>query len=130
MNTAAELAGFADWQQALGRFSASADDRIAKMMAMAAETVADDAQRLVPRGATGAAKASLRAMGAAVTIGGSRAPYGPWLEFGGNVGRHESVHRPFVPGGRYIWPTWMKNRTDLLTAWEKAMGDLAGEAGL
>lgn len=62
--------------------------------------------------------------------GGSRAPYYPWLEFGGRVGRKESVSRTFVPGGRYIWPSWTKNRTDILTGMERALADLATESGV
>lgn len=117
------------WQAAMGRFSQNADERIRKMLATAAETVADDTLRLVPRGPSGDARASLKASGLAVSMGGSRAPYGPWLEFGGRVGINESVSRTFVPGGRYIWPSWTKNRTDILTAMERGMADLADESG-
>lgn len=118
------------WKTAMSRFSQSADERIRKMLATAAETVAGDAQRLVPRGPTGAARASMKASGLSVVFGGSRAAYAGWLEFGGRVGINESVSRPFVPGGRYIWPTWMKNRQDILTAMERGMADLAKESGL
>lgn len=122
-----------DWQQSLGRFSAGADERITRMLTMAAETVAGDARTLVPRGPSGAARASLGVRQVsgdpAVAGGGSKAPYYPWLEFGGAVGRKESVRRTVVPGGRYIFPTWMKNRTDILTAMERGMADLAKESG-
>lgn len=119
-----------DWQRAMGRFSAGVADRVARLLEFAAETVADDAERLVPRGPSGAARASLKAIGASVSIGGPRAPYGPWLEFGGRVGVNESVSRRVVPGGRSIWPSWEKNRTDILTAMERGLGDLAKESGL
>lgn len=129
MSVAADL-DLSDWQASIGRFAQGTDDRINKMLSMAAETVADDAQRLVPRGPSGRARASLRAAGLSVTMGGSRAPYGPWLEFGGRVGINQSVTRTFVPGGRYIWPTWMKNRQDILTNMERGMAALAEESGL
>lgn len=36
--------------------------------------------------------------------GGSKsAPYYPWLDFGGRVGRNRSVHREFMKEGRYIY---------------------------
>ncbi len=130
MKPAATLDGFSSWQADMGRFASSADEKISRMLTQAAETVADDAQGLVPRGPSGAARASLRARGAAVAMGGSRAPYGPWLEFGGRVGIGQSVTRRFVPGGRYIWPSWTKNRTDILTALERGMADLAKESGV
>lgn len=129
MNTEVDFSDFADWQKAMARFSSSADERIAKMLEQAAADVAGDAQRLVPRGPSGRARASLRALGAAVVMGGARAPYGPWLEFGGRVGIDNSVRRAVVPGGRYIWPSWMKNRTDILTAMERGLDALADESG-
>jgi hypothetical protein len=125
-----EVEGFSQWQQSLDRFSSQADEKIARMLAMAAETVADDAQRLVPRGSSGAARASLKVVGPLVTAGGPKVPYFGWLEFGGRVGRRGSVRRTFVPGGRYIWPQWMRQRTDILTAMENGLTDLARESGL
>lgn len=129
MSAAADV-DLADWKASMGRFQASADERIHKMLAAAADTVAEGAQRLVPRGASGAARASMRAVGLSVVMGGPRAPYGPWLEFGGRVGINDSVRRTFVPGGRYIWPTWMRNRTEILDDMEAGIADLAKEAGL
>lgn len=129
MTAGADL-DLADWKASMGRFQQSTDERIHKMLATAAEGVAGDAQRLVPRGASGAARASMRAVGLSVVMGGARAPYGPWLEFGGRVGINDSVRRTFVPGGRYIWPTWMRNRTEILGDMERGLADLAKESGL
>ncbi len=59
------------------------------------------------------------ATGAGIAFGGSRAPYAPWLDFGGAVGRKRSIVRPFVRQGRYVYPTVMDARDNL----EEAAGD-------
>lgn len=41
--------------------------------------------------------------GTEITFGGPQAPYVPWLEFGGKAGR-SGAKRPYVPGGRYLYP--------------------------
>ncbi|HEV2784699.1 MAG TPA: hypothetical protein VGX25_35390 [Actinophytocola sp.] len=40
---------------------------------------------------------------------GARVPYGPWLDFGGRVGKKRSVRREFIPSGRYIYPGYAAN---------------------
>ena len=34
-----------------------------------------------------------------------RAPYGPWYDFGGRVGRGGNVFRPYKPRGRFVIPS-------------------------
>lgn len=41
--------------------------------------------------------------GVELSFGGPQAPYVPWLEFGGKAGR-SGASRPYVPGGRYLYP--------------------------
>ena len=78
-----------------------------------AEVVLDTARPLVPT-RSGKARASLKAGSSAQAVqikaGGTKAPYWAWLDFGGRVGRAKSVHRPFKPAGRYIYPTLRKKR--------------------
>ena len=81
-----------------------------------AEQVARAVAARVPHD-TGAAAASVTARatqrGAGVSFGGARAPYFPWLDFGGSVGRGHvprkagsgSVKRAMPLGGRYVYPT-------------------------
>lgn len=87
--------------------------------------VADTAAGLVvdwarPRVASksGAAARSVRstssASAAKVTGGGARVPYYPWLDFGGRVGRKRSVHRAFLPGGRYIYAGYDARRDEIV----------------
>lgn len=52
--------------------------------------------------------------GVEIHFGGSGAPYVPWLEFGGKAGRSGAT-RPYVPGGRYLYPSLRK----VLDGWEE-----------
>jgi hypothetical protein len=58
--------------------------------------------------AAGSVKPKATSRGAGISFGGSAAPYAPWLDFGGRVGRNKSIERPWMgrPGdGRYVYPT-------------------------
>lgn len=83
-----------------------------------AKAVAADARKRVPH-RTGRAQASYRAQGTAVVFGDG-VPYVPWLEFGGKVGRKDSVTRPHVRGGRYAYPALAANMAEV----EKRVDDL------
>lgn len=83
-----------------------------------ARTVAASARSKVPH-RSGAAQSSYRAVGAAVSWG-EGVPYVPWLEFGGKVGRKDSVKRPFVRKGRYVYPAIAEQMADI----EKRVDDL------
>lgn len=78
-----------------------------------ADIVVSDAKPRVAR-QTGRAKGTVRARStqksARVAGGGRRAPYYPWLDFGGRVGRNRSVNRPFLKDGRYIYNAYFKAR--------------------
>lgn len=71
-----------------------------------ANIVVDWARPKIPT-ASGKAARTLKAKStrteARVQGGGKAAPYYPWLDFGGRVGRRRSVVRPFVKEGRYIY---------------------------
>lgn len=90
-----------------------------------ANIVVDTARPLIPSGPTGRARASLKASSSqrAVTIayGGNKAPYAPWLDYGGKVGKGKSIVRRFIPSGRYIYPTLRRKRDDVEQAFVDAM---------
>ena len=83
---------------------------------------------------TGAAAGSLRAASTAtkarVSAGGTRAPYYPWLDFGGAVGPNKSVRRPFIRGGRYIYEAYSQEHKNILRLLEKRMAQVVTDAGL
>ena len=72
---------------------------------VSAAQIAAFARARVPSGPPtgGHASSSVVAMGKEVRGGGAAFPYFPWLDFGGRVGRGNSISRPFMKTGRYIW---------------------------
>lgn len=99
----------------------------------ATNLVIDYAKPRVPR-RTGRAQASIKARStrtaARVAIGGNRAPYMPWLDFGGRTGPNRSVVRPFLKEGRYLYKALAVKRPQLQEALEKALLDAARSAGV
>lgn len=65
-----------------------------------------------------------------VTAGGKRAPYYPWLDFGGRVGRKKSVKRPFIGDGRYLYAGLHAERERIHQATVDALLDAARSAGI
>lgn len=125
--------GMKQLQRALKDLDGESQKEIRVALNRVADTVAQGAARRVPV-RTGKARASLKAMSSQretrVSAGGRKAPYYGWLDFGGRIGKNKSVRRPFVKGGRYIWPTVAANRDQLATAVETALVDLARSKGL
>lgn len=125
--------GMRELQRALKELDGESQKEIRVALNRVADTVAQGAARRVPV-RTGKARASLRAMSSQretrVSAGGRKAPYYGWLEFGGRIGKDKSVVRPFVKGGRYLWPTIAANRDALAGAVEGALVDLARAKGL
>ena len=61
--------------------------------------------------------------GATLGMGSDSVPYAGWIEFGGarEGGRNTTAERPYLPGGRYFWPTV----TDAGPTLEQAANDAA-----
>lgn len=107
----------------------------------AADVVVADAQPRVPR-LTGAARASITSRSTQTTArvkgGGSKAPYYPWLDFGGQIGNRsgkavgERGKRPFLKEGRYIYDAYYRKRDsgEFVEAMSKALTKVARAAGL
>ncbi len=105
-----------------------------------AERVAAGARARMPH-VSGRAQASVRPRasqrGAAIAFGGNAAPYLPWLDFGGSVGRGKvagrpwsgSVKRDMPRGGRYVYPTIEDQRSDIEQAAESAVVNVARANG-
>lgn len=83
---------------------------------------------------TGAAAASLKPQStqsqARIAAGGPSAPHFPWLDFGGRVGKNRSVVRPYIPDGRYVFPTLVERRPDVETVMLKGLAQLASSSGV
>lgn len=125
--------GMKELQRALKELDGESQKEIRTALNTVADTVVQGAARRIPT-RSGKARASLRSMSSQretrIKGGGRKAPYLGWLEFGGRIGKDKSVSRPFVRGGRYIWPTIAANRQNLADAIQKALVDLARSKGL
>lgn len=104
-----------------------------KAMNEAVEIVLGYARPRVPS-RTGRAASTLKAQStqtaARVSAGGSKAPWYPWLDFGGRVGRRKATKRPFIGDGRYIYPALAAKRREFEEALNRALTDSAQAAGL
>lgn len=90
---------------------------------------------------TGRAASSVKpratAKGASIAAGGTKAPYYPWLDFGGSVGRgHVSgqawsgaIKRDAPKGGRYIYPAIGEERDEIAAAVDAAVEHVSRQAG-
>lgn len=99
----------------------------------AAQIVVNVAQRRIPV-LTGAARKSVRVSSTGnkvrVSAGGTRAPYYPWLDYGGRTGIRGSVVRPFDKGGRYLYPAYGQERANIMRVLEKRIVAIIEAKGL
>lgn len=97
-----------------------------------AQMIVDDAKPRVPLGPGrgGHARDSIKVTASGIEAYGSRFPYGPWLEFGGRVGRKRSVKRPFIKEGRYVFAAYDRKSDAVKEQLQTALIDVANAAGL
>ncbi len=133
MTDSVKVEGLQEFARAVDEMEAELPDAIRMALADAGELVVDWARPRVPR-RTGRARGTLRVDAAGqvaeVVGGGGRAPYYPWLDRGGAVGRNDSVRRPYSADGRYIVPGYERNRGDIEQLLGEAMDDVIRSAGL
>lgn len=102
----------------------------------AANVVVDAAKPKVPLGPGkgGHARTSIKAAStrtaARVSAGGTKFSYYPWLDFGGAVGRNNSVKRPFLKSGRYIYPAYKAHKDQFQGVLYDELVKVAANAGL
>ena len=108
-------------QTALRDVSDEIGDLVLSELEDIAKAVASDARARVPH-RSGRAQASYRSSGAAV-LWGDGVPYVPWLEFGGKVGRKDSVSRPYTRKGRYVYPAIAERMAEI----EERVDDLISQ---
>lgn len=130
---ALEVQGLREFASALRRVSADAPKQLRTVANTCAEFLLGKVRPLVPR-RTGRAVASLVARSTRtavrIAIGGRKAPYYPWLDFGGSVGPNKSSKRPFFSDGRYLYPTYHKHRDDFQTILADGIVELAEDSGM
>jgi len=130
---AVRIEGLAQLNRSLRSLSADAPKALRLAGNEAARIVVDAARAGVPR-RTGRAAASIRAASTRtatrVTAGGKRAPYFPWLDYGGRVGRNNTARRPFIADGRYVYPAFRAHRSEFEQVLAKALERVIQDSGL
>lgn len=125
--------GLADLARSLRAVNSDLPKALRLAANKAAEIVVEEARRNVPR-RTGAAAKSIKAKStrtaARVTSGGRRAPYMPWLDYGGKVGKNDTASRPFIADGRYVYPAYRSKRDEFEKVLRESLQDVARSGGL
>ena len=113
MADAIKIDGLAQFSRNLKKLDNDLPKALRIALNEAADVVVSAALPRIPR-RTGRAANSVKARStrtlARVVGGGNRAPYYPWLDFGGRVGRKKSVKRPFFKDGRYLYVEYFAKR--------------------
>lgn len=127
------VVGLAEFSRALKRMDSEAPKGLRLAANEAAQHLIDSTRPKMPS-RTGKARQSLKARSTRtavrVSMGGPRAPYTPWLDYGGRVGRGNSVRRPFIKEGRYLYPTYHQERATFQGILQDALVKVAEGAGL
>lgn len=132
MSDAIKVDGLAQFTRTLKKLDSDIPKMQRKALNDAAEIVLGYARPRIPR-RSGAAASSLKAKSTQTAVrvaaGGTKAPYYPWLDFGGRVGRRKQTKRPFIGDGRYIYPALSAKRDEFEEALRAALVESAKTAG-
>jgi hypothetical protein len=129
-----EITGLREFQRSLKAMEAGLPKQLRLALNEASQAVIDYAQPRMPHD-TGAAAASLKARSsqreARIALGGRKAPYAPWLDFGGQGRVHgRPPKRDFIRGGRYVYKGLEVRHAEVTEIMSRALARLATEAGL
>jgi hypothetical protein len=129
-----ETAGLVQFQKALRQIDTDLPKQLRIVLNDAAGIIVDYTKAHIEV-KSGRARGSVRAQSsqrkAAVAIGGARAPYVPWLDFGGEGRRRgRPAARPFIREGRYVYKGLRIHNQDITDLLAKGLTDLAAAAGL
>lgn len=128
-----KIEGLRQLQASLKALDGESQKQIRVALNEASEIVVKVARPRIPT-VTGAAARSLKLSSsqreARITTGGRGAPYYPWLDYGGRVGRNRSVNRRFEKGGRYLYPAYHSQQANIAKLLKKRLEAIAEGAGL
>lgn len=130
---AIRVVGLKEFRRNLKQLNAALPKALRMAFNGAADLVAGEARPEVARRsgrAAGTVKARSTQTASRVVGGGNKAPYYPWLDFGGRVGRRRSVSRPFLKNGRYIYDAYFDNRERYGELLEQGLLEVASAAGV
>jgi hypothetical protein len=128
------ISGLREFQKALRDMDAGMPKMLRLVLNDATGVVIDYARPRIPSN-TGAARASLKTRSsqreARVAIGGNRAPWVPWLDFGGEGKRKgRPPARPFLRDGRFVYQGLKVKRAEVTEIMSAGLTELAKTAGL
>ncbi|MEU6387660.1 hypothetical protein ABZ847_29350 [Streptomyces bauhiniae] len=127
------VSGLKEFSKGLRQLDSDLPKALRIAMNAAATLVIDYAVPKIPR-RSGRAASTLKAKStrtaARIAMGGKRAPYMPWLDFGGKVGPNRSVSRPFLKDGRFVYKGLAERREQITDVMERGIRDVARQAGL
>jgi hypothetical protein len=131
--TGIQVEGLKEFRNAVRAMDRSFGPELRRALNEAADIVVRDAKASVPV-RSGRLASTVRASStqnqARISMGGAKAPYAGFIEFGGNVGRKDSVKRPYRAGGRYLFPAFERNRDRVMQKAAEAITTVARKAGL
>lgn len=128
-----EVEGLRELNRSLRRLDSDAPKALRLALNVSADALVEKIKRQIParRGrARGSVKTASTRTEVRIRFGGPRAPYYPWLDFGGRTGKLKRTVRPFYREGRYIYPTLRRERGAFQEALEAALVNLISEVGL
>lgn len=102
----ADYKGVAHLEEQIEKLGSSVERALLNVSQDIADDVLSYVRARIPHvtgNAAGSYKVTQETHGTEISFGGPQAPYVPWLEFGGKAGR-SGASRPYVPGGRYLYP--------------------------
>lgn len=127
------VTGLKEFQKSLRKMDKDLPKGLRLAQNEAATFLINRVQPTIPR-KTGAAAASMKARSTQrstrIAVGGKKAPYYPWLDFGGRTGPNKSVERPFYKEGRYLYPMFRKSRDEFQDILQKSLVAVAEGAGV
>lgn len=127
-----QVKGLTEFNKALKAMGSDLPKALRIALNSAADVIVADAKpRVASR--TGRARGTVKAQStrtsARVSAGGRRAPYYPWLDFGGTI-PVSNVSRPFLKNGRYIYNAYFKRRDEFGDVLEHELLELARRSGI
>jgi hypothetical protein len=128
------IEGLAQFARSLKKLDSEAPKGLRLAHNAAANLVVDGARAKMPS-LTGRARAAVKARSTRtatrVSAGSNRAPYVPWLDYGGEGRRRgRPPKREFRKGGRYVYPTYYERRDDVQAQLERGLSQVIAAAGL
>lgn len=128
------IKGLAEFNRGLRKLDSDAPKQLRVALNSGADLLIDKTRPKIPS-RTGNARASLKARSTRtsvrVGVGGKKAPYVPWLDYGGEGRiRGRPAPREFIKAGRYLYPTLGQVRPQIIATLDDSIRAVARNAGL